>query len=401
MGTLSDNARASRTAPRSDKSTTALVLPSSGAIQPRRAEPLNGGSRACYLGSGERKRTSVFFITLRLAETFFPDIRSVFIQCLPETVVYCVAIEQGDSSSCKYHLHAYIEFVGKYCLNEVRDMCFQFFGENNFDCQTVKNRKRLLAYVSKEDMNIFYNCKVSDLSFNYQAYYYLSKMPVFDYNHFFVKSNRFCYKYLMQLHSQIHVAFQPSWCYLGPLVIPDLQWCKDVYDWYVNFVSTSYYTKKKHLYLYGQSNVGKSYFIKLLTQYLGNRVYYPSYTHYFESLTREHKLILWDEFDYLRVKYNDNLFKLVFGGEKFPITRRYCDDRIFNVDIPCILISNYVCSFDEALANRFVVIYAGDFLQVTPAVIKEVCTFVGDITEEGGNVPSSQEISESEKENLP
>lgn len=361
--------------------TPALVLPSRGAIRHSRPQAFNGGSRrpTTYLGTGERKSSSCFFISLRLGSYYFPEIRSVFVEALPETVVYCVAVERGESVACNFHLHCYVEFKDKFFLKEVRNICYSFMCQENFDCQTVKNRKKLLSYISKEDLLCYFNCKLSDLSFNYQAHYYLSRMQFFDFNHPFVKSNRFCYKYLQQLYHQLHQVSPSAYCYIGPIVLFDVDWCLDVFEWYRDFVSTSFYFKKKHLYLYGVTNVGKSFFIRLLLSYLGNLVYTPSYTHYFESLTEDHKAIFWDEFDFLRMRHNESLFKLVFAGEKFPITRKYHDDRLFQVTIPCILVSNYKPAFDEALMGRFKVIYAGRSLQVPSPIITDVDTFRGDI----------------------
>lgn len=388
INTCNNITRAGGSANRSN--TTALVLPSSGAIRPIRPKALNGGVRRplSYLGRGERKSSSCFFITIRLGDLYFPSIRSVFVEALPETLLYCVAVERGTSTVCDYHLHAFVEFKEKFFLREVRSMCFSFCNLENFDCQTVKNRKRLLAYISKEDMCCFYNCKVSDLSFNFQSHFYLSQMEFFDYNHFFVKSNRFCYKYLQHLHSQLHVVRTTSFCYIGPIILPPQTWVSEVFEWYVDFVSTTHYYKKKHLYLYGRTNVGKSFFIRLLLRYLGNLVYVPSYSHYFETLSENHRAIFWDEFDYHRVRVNDALLKLVFAGEPFPITRKYCDDRIFRVTIPCILVSNFKPEFDEALMSRFKIVYACSPLQVSPPIIDPCDTFVGDV-EDG---ISSQEV---------
>ena len=108
---------------------------------------------ACYLGSGQRKSTSVFFITMRLGSLYCPSIRSDFVDSLPTSEVYCVSMEQGNSDSCEYHLHCYIEFVDKYFLKDLHDMLFYLMCENNFNVQTVKNRKKVLTYVSKEEVS--------------------------------------------------------------------------------------------------------------------------------------------------------------------------------------------------------------------------------------------------------
>lgn len=121
-------------------------------------------------------------------------------------------------------------------------------------------------------------------------------MPYSDYNHFFVKKHRSCYQFLKKLHDQLKYEFCVSFCYLGPIVLFDSVWSLKVYEWYRNFVSTSYYYKKKHFYLYGSSNFGKTYFISLLTKYLFNRVYYVSDGQPLFDINTNHKVIIFDEF---------------------------------------------------------------------------------------------------------
>ena len=127
-------------------------------------------------------------------------------------VLYCVSVESGSSENCEFHLRAYVEFHNKYLLSELNQIV------------TVRNIKRVISYILKEDNEVYFNCKISDLSFNYQAYYYLSKMSFFDYNHFFVKTNRSYYKFLQPLYQQINNKYCIEYCYIGPIVLPDVPW---------------------------------------------------------------------------------------------------------------------------------------------------------------------------------
>lgn len=127
-------------------------------------------------------------------------------------------------------------------------------------------------------------------------------MPFFYFNHFFFKKHRNCYQFLKKLHDQLKSEFVVSYSYLGPIVLFDSIWSLNVFEWYRNYVSTNYYYKKKHLYLYGPSNIGKTYFIKLITCYLFNPTYYVSDDQPLFDLSKEHKCIVFEEFD-IR-KYN-------------------------------------------------------------------------------------------------
>ena len=92
-------------------------------------------------------------------------------ECLTPTNTYCVAVEVGSSPSSKYHLHCYVEFEEKILLFDLPKVLTIFKNNKNFNVQTVHNRKRVLAYISKENLDLYYNCKISNLEFEYQSYF--------------------------------------------------------------------------------------------------------------------------------------------------------------------------------------------------------------------------------------
>lgn len=81
-------------------------------------------------------------------------------------------------------------------------------------------------------------------------------------------------------------------------------------------MSTSFYPKKKHCYIHGNSNIGKTFFVNLVTSCLFNRVFRVKSTFYFTDLTPDYKIIIWDEFGSWCDK-DVNLLKLACGGEFF------------------------------------------------------------------------------------
>lgn len=318
-------------------------------------------------------------ITVRLGSLSFSCIREEFASLSPNYIKCAVALEKGMSSGhCCFHLHCLFEFENDYTYIEIIDYYSKLFidyPEITFHCEGVKNFKNYLVYISKEDTDIFIDgYSISDFSFRFQSYYYLKDMPFFDIGHHFVAKHRQYYKYLERLYKVLHFKWVSSYSYIGPWVDFDLDWCNKVLDWYINYVSTSYYFKKKHLYLYGDTNMGKSTLINHLIKYLGNRVYYVKEKHLFGDLCSEHKLIFWDEVP-MRLD-NVEMLKKAFGGQNFSINQKYCVERDFIITIPCILVSNYPLN-DVALCSRFIQIEADrcclqDF---SIGLIEEVTTF--------------------------
>lgn len=107
--------------------------------------------------------------------------------------------------------------------------------------------------------------------------------------------------------------------------------------------------------------MGKSTIVRLLTKYLGNRVYFARKTDPFYDLISCHKIIIWDEFHYK--SYDLETLKLFLAGEPFPITKKYVNDRIFANESPCIMISNYTPPLITSFRNRITVIHADVSLQ--------------------------------------
>ena len=52
-------------------------------------------------------------------------------------------------------------------LNELNYIIYSINNEYNFNCQSVRSTKRVISYTSKEDVNVYYNCRVSDNGENF------------------------------------------------------------------------------------------------------------------------------------------------------------------------------------------------------------------------------------------
>lgn len=52
-------------------------------------------------------------------------------------------------------------------------------GDEAFDLQSCRSSKAVLKYISKEDKDLVYNCRVSDLSFNFQLHKWCNSINQF------------------------------------------------------------------------------------------------------------------------------------------------------------------------------------------------------------------------------
>lgn len=358
------------------------VSTSAPAITAASAKP-NGIVRR---GGKQDRPKGLFLLTVLLGDITSGVARkfqSDFVTFISELVSeYVVSIEQGNTVKSAFHLHTFLRFKEEITCVEFREKCVEFFKDCVLDIQTVKNVRGAIKYVSKEDTQCLYNINISRMSFAFQAYYYCSSMESFDMGHSFVRNHPQYYKYLRELFLKLKLKRLCRNHYISPLVMFDYDWCREVYAWYYNFVSTKYYHKKKHIYLYGPSNVGKSYFARHLVSHLGGYVYYPSRQYPFGSLDVYHKVIVWDEFSFDQI--NHDYLKLVLSGETFPINEKYVPERNFNVTIPIIMLSNHDPLNDDWFLNRCQVVQCLSSLQedLEDIVIEDIDGFIGEDIED-------------------
>lgn len=305
-----------------------------------------------------------FAVTLRVGS--FPIDREVLASISPEFEEICISLEHGKfGENCEYHLHAYVKFVGRftYCdLIKLYSKKLMRFGYNNMSVhvESVKNIKKYLSYITKEDLYpYFIGVNTNNFSFRYRAYYALKDMPEFDCSHPFIVEHRFCYKFLHNFWIDIHLDYSAKTVYLWPCVLYDVKWFLDLFDWYSTFVSTLHYRKKKHMYLYGPSNVGKTTAVEFLLRDLGNRVYRAADQHPFGSYKSSiHRCIVFEEF---RIsKYDYTILNKCLEGSEFYCNQKYMAERVERCLYPIIFISNYPPPNSDHFRNRVNIINANE-----------------------------------------
>lgn len=299
-----------------------------------------------------------FFITVSLppSGTLNESVRSDFLDFFDDLKTYCVALEKAESASkvSNVHLHAFLEFHEPLLIDDLRQYVELVVDGLRFDIQPCRSRKSCLIYITKEDQDPLYNCKLSELNLYARLVDWCKLNEQFQYDHPFITTNRFCYTYLKKFHSDFRAKYEST-------RIPELRsidhswgsWSSEVIAWW-NKALQPWSHKRPALYLSGPSNTGKSSLIKYLCgrKVWRNAVFHPGCGKFLMQGFNPyvHKVILFEEFDY--AFHNTSQLKRLIEGEPFSYPVKCGEDKIIAFRGPIIFVSNFEIVDDMALRNR-------------------------------------------------
>jgi hypothetical protein len=98
--------------------------------------------------TGRVRRGHQFCITVSPVE-LYDSVRSEFLSYFQFVNSYCIGLEKHHLSR-DYHLHAWIEFLHGYTINQVKHL-FLFWFEGTVNVQSCKSSRNWLKYITKED----------------------------------------------------------------------------------------------------------------------------------------------------------------------------------------------------------------------------------------------------------
>lgn len=309
------------------------------------------------------KRAEHWFVTVKLGVVSKEDsdeVRFDLVHYFGELLSgYCIALEKYHVSNT-YHLHCYLRFVDKQYFSFVRECVSALYDECQIDVQSCKKVESVIRYVSKEDRELIFNniCE-KYLSFQYLAYKWALRTPEFHCHDPFVMEHYNSYRFLEKLHSGLHFARVNKVFYVTSFFEVPVGWCHTVYTWYRNFWRTSG-LRKKQLYLYGQHHCGKSTFIEKIVGHSNmDFVFWPGVgTFAFEGLSKEHKVIIFEDFEFEKYKDNMDILKRLLEGRKFKINRKGLTGVVFEFSGCVIIVSNNDFNvLPPALLDRLLVVY--------------------------------------------
>lgn len=319
-----------------------------------------------------------FVITMRLGSLIID--REAVVAFSPPCDEFCITLEKGSGINCCNHIHCYFKFIDRFNYCKLISFYTDLFSSLDLNItvhvESVRSLRTYLRYITKEDVNPYFaNVNANYFSFNYHCHKNLKSMDKWDPSHWFVVQHRNCYKYLEQLYYSIHSNYVNTYSYIWPWVGLDVDWFYKFESWYVNFVSTKFYHKKKHCYLWGISNAGKSTACRLLLSCLFNRVYYASDVYPFGGYySNVHRAIVFEEFDYR--KYDLSVINKCLEGIEFYCNQKYIVERIETCQVPVIFISNDEPPNIDSFLNRVEVIRCFCSVQFSDPIIEEVTSVV-------------------------
>lgn len=324
----------------------------------------SGISKKVVNSSKSRMRPGkIFFITLSGFD-YYRSVRVEFVKNIKyifPLLTYCVAVEKSNVSKLvSYHLHAFLEFDCKLFIENLKDVILSLYFDCRLNIQACRSRKSCLKYISKEDKNLIFNCKLSELHFAYRAYHWALNTNYFLFSDPFVLEHRFCYNFLKKLHGEVQqnkvlpfVLFKKvEFCYKN--------WTMEVALWWNSNYNSSK-VKRKQLYLYGPTNFGKSSYVENL---IGKSnlpyVFYPGVGHFFMQGFKAdfHKIILFEEFEISH--YYSSYLKRLLEGRSFAYPVKCDADKIIKFNGMIIFVSNFLNINDAALLSRLCIVYADE-----------------------------------------
>lgn len=289
------------------------------------------------------------------------DSKNCFLEtfCDPTDVIeYVIARERNDSVKQKgiHHLQIYFKTVHKYLLPELSKIIRDVFPFCNIDLQGAKSVKNICVYLSKEDVNLLTNISHSRLSFYFQLYWWCKRNQTFNVlDPFIVKHYNKC-KFMERFYNELKLSVKPSFCGFSQFIDGfDVNWVREVCDWWNDWVVNGWTFKKKQLYLYGDPDNGKTSFVKRLFSDINSKyIFTPSFGPFgWEGLQPFHRLIFVD--DYKPLELDQRIFRLVLQGSDVMVNCKGIPSKRITFRGPIIVTSNYSCD-DPPLLARFRII---------------------------------------------
>lgn len=309
--------------------------------------------------------SSQFFVTLSIEEPILQLHSTIYtiVEGL-ELVSYCIAKEVSNNDNCVYHVHIYLELKDKDYLSNI----VQFFTDSfacKMDVQSVKSRKSVLKYISKEDDMLLTNIKASSLSFFYQLNSFVKSTKKFDITHNFVVMHWNRYRFIERYYNEKKI-IKPPWYGYNQYVDVNKSWNMDVAIWWNDWVVNGWFHKKKQLYLWGPPSVGKSTFVYQLLQSI------PEY-YIFKPDIGQFAFGLWDDRckvvlfeDHNLDDFNRTHLKLMLEGHRFMASVKCSAPVSVCCKVPIIIISNDWLQ-DNVLSARLQVVHASKAFWISEA----------------------------------
>lgn len=285
------------------------------------------------------RRTSQFLVTVGPVE-YYDDIRSDLLDYFEGVKEYCVSVEKYHTSDYinKVHLHCYLEFYDLFKCVEVRE-CVSWF-ERTVNVESVKSKRNVLLYITKEDEFPLFNCREALLAFQYRARAWARRTPRFSANDAFVLEHTNKYRVLQELHREIRIKLRRV---KGNYPAP-AEWWSGWRMLVLSFIRERLAKRQsgKALYLWGPPGTGKTYVVEQILQMYSLVPYMPIPGQFFmgDFCAGDADVILFEEWSWETYAGNKAQIKRLLEGKVFSRDTKFSARTTMSFKGLVIIISN-------------------------------------------------------------
>lgn len=324
-----------------------------------------GAGRKCGQADKDkrvRRPGTSFCVTVALDVVESKDVFYEWLHCaLGDSLLeYCICVEDYKDSTGK-HIHCYLKTEKEYYLDFLRAKFVQRFKDvRTLDLQPCKRSIDWLRYITKEDADPLTNMRSSQFNFYYHLVHFArrSSSSVIDVTDPFVVKNwqklklieRFVYEYRLK-DQGIPVLRK----YDKPFIA--FSWAWQVVNWY-NRNYENKEVRKNQLYLWGDTNIGKSTLIEEIIRGANVCQPFPSEFGFSGYLPGRTQVILFEEFEWSVWRPFNYILKRIVEGRRVEVNVKGKPPMLIEHRGLVIFVSNENNVSDEALISRLIMVRA-------------------------------------------
>ncbi|CAF0837382.1 unnamed protein product [Brachionus calyciflorus] len=260
--------------------------------------------------------------------------------------------EQDNWLHCNSHLHIYAEFLEEFIVDfdkckRIMQWCVSDYNAHIEPCKSPRNA---IKYVTKEDQRpLLKNINSEECAFHKKMMDWIKTNPTYYFYDPFICSRPNLYKLITMAHADYYKKnpIEYSACRGLKRSVLDYNNNKtklEVQNWY-NECITNWRLKFPALYLWGESNTGKTTIIfdwLLAKKVNENQIYRPPRNCQFawgDFNPREHLVVVMDEFEFSQFDFEE--WKNIVEGRMTTVRVKGRPSKTIALKCPIIMISNY------------------------------------------------------------
>lgn len=263
----------------------------------------------------------------------------------------CITGEAPEPNG--YHHHVFIEFITPKYLEQVRQYCAEFLGDEprSVNVQCCKSPKSWLLYITKEDDRPYlFGVRISECSLYARCWHHAKSnyrvVKPIDRNHPFIISLGQYQRFGLGIIEQHLTSLRLDLANRRSVFEPNRN-CSITRE-----ILSSLSSSASHLYITGAPGLGKT---EVIDWFMKGRVYWkagdPS-GFLFGTLNDTVEFIWFEDFDMFKYQGNLNTMLSLMDHKETTISKKCCDDRTITCPARHVYISNFHIPADFPMFRR-------------------------------------------------